>query len=128
MPRLLVAAGFLCGLAGCAHAQAFDSGSSGSDGALNFTTPGTVVFDPQSFTPVLNPKGDSIFHFTTINVGPGVTLKLSSKNIRGPVFWLAKGDVRIDGTIDLNGDDGAPYVSGASRTPTIAGAGSISRP
>jgi len=29
-----------------ASAQSFDSGSNGSDGALNLTVPGTVDFDP----------------------------------------------------------------------------------
>ncbi len=28
------------------HAQTFDSGSTGADGALNLTTPGTIEFDP----------------------------------------------------------------------------------
>jgi hypothetical protein len=30
-------------------AQGFDSGSDGSDGALNLTTPGTIVFDPDNY-------------------------------------------------------------------------------
>ena len=34
-----------------AQGQTFSSGSTGSDGALNYPTPGTYVFNPASFTP-----------------------------------------------------------------------------
>ena len=104
--------------------QTFNSGSNGSDGALNLTTPGTIIFDPKSFNPPLNPAGDNVFNFTTINIGPGVTVKLSSKVLSGPVYWLAQGAVTINGTIDLNGENGAdanniPRV----RIPAAGGAG-----
>src|SRR5262245_46728624 len=82
-----------------AQGKKFNSGSNGSDGALNLTTPGTIIFDPKSFTPPLNPAGDNVFNFTTINIGPGVTVKLSSKVFSGPVYWLAQGAVTINGTI-----------------------------
>ena len=84
----------------------FSSGSNGSDGALNLTTPGTIVFDPKTFNPALDPDGDNIYHFTTINIGAGVTVKLRGDIINGPVFWLAQGAVTINGTIDLSGDQG----------------------
>lgn len=87
-----------------AHAQTFESGSDGSDGALNLTTPGTIDFDPGALG--LDADGDHIFHFTTINIAADVTLRLSARQINGPVFWLASGDVQIDGIIDLNGEDG----------------------
>jgi hypothetical protein len=57
-----------------------------------------------------------VFQFTTIHVAKGVTLRLSSKNLNGPVFWLAQGPVQIDGTIDLSGEDGGIW-------PSVAGAG-----
>ena len=38
-----------------AVAQSFSSGSNGSDGALNLTTPGTILFDPKAFNPPLDP-------------------------------------------------------------------------
>src|SRR5215469_15475999 len=73
--------------------QTFNSGSNGSDGALNLTTPGTIYFDPKTFSPPLNPAGDNIFNFTTINISAGVTVKLSSKVLTGPIYWLAQGAV-----------------------------------
>ncbi len=103
-------------LAFASQAQSPTGRSTGADGALVLTTPGTVVFDPRSFNPPLNPSADNIFQFTTIRIGAGVTVKLSSKNFTGPIFWLAQGPVEIDGTIDLSGDEGGPW-------PSVAGAG-----
>ncbi len=37
--------------------------STGSDGALNLTTPGVVLFDPSSFNPPLDPDGGQYFPF-----------------------------------------------------------------
>jgi hypothetical protein len=112
---------------GFAQTQTFNSGSNGSDGALNLTTPGTIIFDPKSFSPPLNPAGDNVFNFTTINIGPGVTVKLSSKVFSGPVYWLAQGAVTVNGTIDLNGEDGpaASNITGV-RIPAAGGAGGYS--
>src|SRR5262245_12168615 len=85
-----------------AEAQVLNSGSNGSDGALNLTTPGTIVFDPAKFNPPLDPDGDNVFHFTTITIGKDVTVKLKNVPLRGrAVIWLASGSVKIDGTIDL---------------------------
>src|SRR5882762_10024 len=112
---------------GFAQTQTFNSGSNGSDGALNLTTPGTIIFDPKTFNPPLNPAGDNVYNFTTINIAAGVTVKLSSKVLSGPVYWLAQGAVTIDGTIDLNGEDGAPNTKLAStRIPAAGGAGGYS--
>src|SRR4051794_1389532 len=83
--------------------QTFSSGSTGADGALNLTMPGVVLFDPKSFIPPLNPAGDNIFNFTTINIGTGVTLRLTGNILPGPVYFLATGAVTINGTIDLSG-------------------------
>jgi hypothetical protein len=104
--------------------QTFSSGSTGADGALNYSTPGTYYFDPRSFTPPLNPTGDNIFNFTTINIAQGVTLKMSSKVLTGPVYWLASGAVTINGTLDLSGEDGYPITNVVSlRLPAAGGAG-----
>ena len=99
-----------------AYGQSFKSGSTSADGALNLTTPGTVYFDPKSFSRSLRHAGDNIYQFTTIYIAAGVNVKLSSRSLNGPVFWLAQGAVEIDGTIDLNGADGDVGLS-------IAGAG-----
>ena len=84
-------------------AQVFNSGSTGADGALNLTTPGTVVFDPKTFVPPLDPDGDGIYNFTTINIAAGVTVRLRGDIINAPVVWLAQGAVTINGAIDAAG-------------------------
>ncbi len=107
--------------------QTFSSGSTGSDGALSFPTaqPGqTIIFDPTTFNPPLNPAHDNIFNFTTITIPTGVTIKLSAQNLGGPVYWLASGAVDIEGTLDLSGSPGYPPANLiAQRTPSIPGPG-----
>ena len=86
------------------------------------TVPGTVLFDPRSFTPPLDPDGDGVYHFTTITVGPDTTVKMFAVPLGvRPVIWLAQGDVQIDGTLDLNGDDGHNFDE--PRRQSIGGAG-----
>jgi hypothetical protein len=105
------------------HGQALTSGSNGSDGALNLTTPGEVLFDPVALG--FDADRDNVFHFTTITVAPGVTVRMPSSALQGlPIVWLATGAVQIDGTIDLRGQDGADAVTGLpSRGAAESGAG-----
>jgi hypothetical protein len=101
----LVRAAALAALCASAVFAQFNSGSTGADGALNYTTPGTYEFDPAALG--LNPAGDNIFHFTTINIGSGVTLRLRASKLRQkPVVWLASGAVTIAGLLDLSGENG----------------------
>lgn len=105
--------------------EEFSSGSTGVDGALEFTTPGTYVFNPRTLG--LDPEGDDVFHFTTITIGAGVTVTLSGQDIHGPVYWLATGAVQIDGIVDLSGEDGHPYSANPpDRKPSIPGPGGYS--
>jgi hypothetical protein len=101
----------------------FSSGSTGSDGALNYTVPGTYQFDPTVLG--LDPAGDGVFNFTTINIAKGVTLQLSSTyHLNRPVYWLASGNVTINGTIDLSGAAGsAPSAVPSSIVPASGGPG-----
>ena len=108
---------------GTAGAQTFNSGSTGADGALTFNTPGTYIFDPKTYSPPLNPAGDNIFNFTTITVAAGVTIQLKGDVLNGPVVWLAQGAVKIDGTLDLSGQNGFSATNTTQRTNTIPGAG-----
>jgi hypothetical protein len=126
----LLATAFL--LAGYASAQGtFSSGSTGSDGALDYSKllPGTYNFDPTTFNPQLDPSGDNIFNFTTINIPSGTTVNLTNTLLRGkPVIWLATGAVTIAGTLNLNGASGANLGSyGVDwidyRAPTQGGPG-----
>ena len=100
----------------------FDSGSNGSDGALDLTGQnGVVIFDP--VTSGLDPDGDNVFHFTTITIPPGVTLRMRGLELQfAPVYWLASGAVQIDGAVDLSGEDGHDDVMG-NRRPSMPGPG-----
>lgn len=110
-------------LLGTAFAQTFSSGSTGTDGDLIFTTPGTYTFNPKIFSPPLDPAGDNVFNFKTITIAAGVTIKLTGTVFNSPVVWLAQGAVQIDGTIDLSGQDGFLASNTTQRTNTIPGAG-----
>ncbi len=118
----LVLATILLGDTGVAHAQGFDSGSDGSDGALSFPAgAGVVDFDPTALG--VDADGDNIFHFTTITIPAGTTVKLRA-SILGegtPVYWLASGLVQIDGIVDANGAVGHSVNDPA--VPTEPGAG-----
>jgi len=103
----------------------FSSGSDGSDGALNITAPGVTYLDPVAMK--INPKGDNVFNFTTIKIAAGSTLKISEAKVHGPVYFLATGDVVINGSIDLRGDNsiGATQTA-AEQIPAYAGSGGYS--
>jgi len=76
-------------------ASAFDSGSTGADGA----------FAPVSDTSIILPP-DGILNFTTMNIPSGVTVKIASNLANSPAFILVQGDAVIDGVIDISGVDG----------------------
>ncbi len=107
-----------------AQAQ-FSSGSTGSDGALNLTTGGTVIFDPVAMG--LNPAGDNVFNFTTINIAANTTVVMTAGALRNrPVIWLATGNVTIAGKLNLQGADGALLNAsnpGETRFPAMPGPG-----
>ncbi|MEQ8819498.1 MAG: hypothetical protein RLY93_04590 [Sumerlaeia bacterium] len=94
---------------GLSAAQSFDSGSDGSDGALVLSGGSSgvpIIFDPATFDPPLDPDGDNIYHFTTITVEADSYIRLRSQELGSlPVVWLAQGDVVIDGTLDLSGEE-----------------------
>src|SRR5688572_5940632 len=108
-----------------ASAQTFNSNSDGSDGALALTAPGTYTLNPDdiaTFGRVLDADRDGVYHFTTINIGVGVTLKASAQNVVGPLFMLAQGPVTIAGTLSAAGNKGHDVVtSGATRYPAVPG-------
>lgn len=107
-------------------AQTYNSGSNGSDGALDFTgQTGSIVFDPSTFNPPLDPDHDNVYHFTTIKIPANFTIRLKA-NVLGtkPVIWLASGAVTIAGNVYLIGDNGQGFP--ASGIPAVAGAGGYS--
>jgi len=78
-----------------APAYAFNSGSTGADGALNITANTTLQVPPSG-----------IFNYTTITVAAGATLTFKANTANTPVVMLATGTVGIFGTIDLDGKGG----------------------
>ncbi len=108
-----------------AVAQVFDSGSDGSDGALVFEGTGTVLFDPSTFDPPLDPDGDNIYHFTSITIPSGLTVRMLAPQLNwSPVYWLASGRVNVSGTINLVGEPGLDInVSTENHRPSIPGPG-----
>lgn len=74
---------------------AFESGSSGIDGALNIT---------QDTELQLPPSG--IFNYTDVTVAAGATLTFTRNANNTPVAILATGDVTINGAIRVNGGAG----------------------
>ena len=107
--RGALAAALLLG-ALASHAGTFDSGSDGSDGALVLTDPGTLLFDPNAFDPPLDPDGDGVYNFTSVEIGPDTVVRMKAvpMGVR-PVVWLASGDVKVDGILDLSGENGHHY-------------------
>lgn len=103
-----------------ANAQTFNSGSNGTDGALNITTTGRTVLDPYAMG--LDADRDNVYNFTTVNIAAACTLRLGSDRLgTKPVYWLCSGDVTINGVIDISGENG--HESIAPHRPAIAGAG-----
>jgi hypothetical protein len=97
------------------EAQSFSSGSDGSDGALTLAVnQGTVVFDPfdsARWGRVLDADGDGVYHFTTITINSGTTLRFQGDRLNRPVYWLASGNVVINGSdLDLSGAAGTDTV------------------
>lgn len=111
-------------LAAAAHG-AFDCGSNGSDGPLTFDEQTTVtVFDPASYNPPLDADNDGVYHFTTVTIPPGRTLKFKPDKVGwNPIYWLCQGDVVINGKLDFSGEDGHAENSNAQGKISIPGPG-----
>lgn len=80
---------------------AFDSGSTGADGAFN-PTASTELQIPDS----------GVFNFTTANIPSGVTITFKKNSQNTPVTILATGDVTIAGTISVNGSSATAIYPG----------------
>lgn len=93
--------------------HAYDSGSTGADGA----------FSPTVNTELQLPA-DGVFNFVSVNIPSGVTVKFKRNAANTPVILKVVGDVTIAGTIDVSGgsspatgdavlgDDGLPGLGG----------------
>jgi hypothetical protein len=85
----------------CGAVAAFDSGSTGADGALAPTAPVTIPL-PES----------GVLNYTSINIPAGVTVKFAPNARNTPVTLLVQGEAIIAGTIDVSGAN-APASAGA---------------
>ncbi|MBI1821016.1 MAG: hypothetical protein HY036_08880 [Nitrospirae bacterium] len=92
-----------------ANASPFNSGSTGADGAFAPTSSMTLTVPPSG-----------TFNFTSINIPVGVTINFAPNVTNTPVTILATGNVIIDGTLNLNGQDGMS-VNPANVTFTALG-------
>ncbi len=86
---------------------AFNSGSTGTDGAFN-PTANTVL--------TLPPSG--VFNFTTVNIPAGVTVTFNRNAANTPITMLASGNVTIAGTISVAG--GSAPGTGVSGDGNVA--------
>lgn len=94
---------------------AFDSGSTGSDGALSPTV-NTAIQLPES----------GVLNYTSVNIPSGVTVSFIKNTTNTPVYLLAKSDVTIAGTISVTGGDAkstGTYGDGALADDGIPGVG-----
>jgi len=46
------------------------------------------VFSPKAFNPPLDPEGDNVYNFTTINIPADLTVRLSGDILGGPYISL----------------------------------------
>ena len=105
----------LAALAAASAQAAFNSGSTGADGALSPTV-NTEIQLPES----------GILNYTTINIPTGVTVKFKKNTANTPIFILASGNVTIAGTIDIRGTDAkstGTYGDGVLGDDAIPGQG-----
>lgn len=70
---------------------AYESGSTGADGAFNPTTSQSIQL-----------PADGIFNYTSVNIPTGVTITYIKNAANTPVTILSAGDVTIAGTIDVS--------------------------
>ncbi len=77
-------------------AYAFNSGSTGADGALNPTVNTEIQLPPSG-----------VLNYTTINIPSGVTVRFKRNAMNTPVYLLASGNVTIAGSIDISGKTAA---------------------
>jgi hypothetical protein len=114
-PRRGASAVFLIAVLAAASAYAFDSGSTGADGALNLQV-NTEIALPES----------GVLNYTSVNIPAGVTVTFKKNTANTPVYLLASGNVSIAGTLDLTGKDAKPtgtYGDGAIGDDGLPGVG-----
>jgi hypothetical protein len=82
-----------------------NSGSNGSDGALNPTS--NLVID-------MADHPDGIYHYTSVNIPAGVTVTFVPNANNKPVVWLVQGNCTINGNVDVSGKSSGTGVGGTA--------------
>ena len=93
----------LSSLSAALAAPDFDAGSDGSYGPLLVTAGNTLQV-------TLPPDG--VIRATDITVETGGVLRFQTNTNNTPVYLLAQGDIRIDGTLDIAGRPATADVGG----------------
>jgi hypothetical protein len=75
-------------------ALAFNSGSTGADGAFSPTVNTELEMPPSG-----------VFNFTTVTIPTGVSVTFKKNATNTPVVWLASGNITIAGTVSVVGKD-----------------------
>lgn len=88
-------------LIGAAPSWAFDSGSTGEDGAFSPTVDTELQVPP-----------DGVFNFTSVDIPENVTVTFQKNVLNTPVTVLVSEDATVAGTIDVRGED-SPGIGGA---------------
>jgi hypothetical protein len=99
-----------------------NSGSNGSDGALNPIA--NLVIN-------MADHPDGIYHYTSVNIPAGVTVSFIPNAGNKPVVWLVQNTCVIEGNVDVSGTNGdvggiggvGGYRGGNGGTVTTAGLG-----
>ncbi len=100
---------------------ALDIPSDGSDGALTITSD-TVIDLSQAVTGSWDANNSAnagkgiydaskwavVFKYSSVTVQAGATVTFKNHASRAPVVWLVQGDVTINGTVSLDGQEGLP--------------------
>ena len=84
-------------------AWAFDSGSTGADGALAPNVDTTVAL-----------PSDGVLNYSSIDIPVGVTVRFERNTLNTPVTLLVSGDVNVFGSINLSGEHAADSFGAGS--------------
>jgi hypothetical protein len=109
----VIIAALLLGSAHFALGQDYSSGSTGADGAFNPATGTNNI--------LVRPGG--VYHYTTVNIPSGSTVRYFRSSDNAPVVILAQGNVTISGTLIVSG-----FAGGTSGGATNVISGSAGGP
>lgn len=77
---------------------------SGADANGNFDPPtGTFTFDLATMGTYDQARWAVVFHFKSVNIKNGTTVKFTNHPSKAPVVWIVETTVTVAGTIDLSG-------------------------